>query len=299
MRSRTRTEKYVEYVEVGGESRPVELTRQVPVEAEPRDWDRLRERGGMVATGLVVVGALAWSVASIGSLLSALGPVWLAYTVAVVFDLAWVLAMNLEHELRFEPRKQRVPKVFGWVLLAVSVSVIFLHGIQAASWAVALSGSVIAILAKLLWNMRVWAKSRKLGDKTQGWLNSKLDDIHAEHAVAVAKRKIGYVVNETRAIGSATAVPRQYHESAVAVPREYHGTATVAGESATAVPPATTEIRWLNRDTAIDGLAEMIRAGEKVSLTETMALTGKPQSTAARYLREAKLKANEGTGNYL
>lgn len=308
MKFRTRTEPFTEDVTIDGKTHKVERTREFRVPDAPRDWDQIRSRAGAVGTGLVVVGALAWSVVSIGSLLSALAPTWLAYTIAAVFDLAWILAMNLEHELRFEPAKQHVPKLFGWALLAVSVAVIFVHGLQVADVVVALAGSTIAVLAKLLWNMRVWATTRELGEATRGWLNADMDEAHATLAMITQRRKIALVRARADAALRALDSGHGYPPDVRVDRADVHPQTTPDAMSAPpqAVAPSTPDIhpsvpglqRISTQEEGVSALTALIKAGKTPTIAEVQEMFGKPYTTAQRWLAKAKDKADEGTGLY-
>lgn len=309
MKFKTKTETFTEPVTIDGKTHTIERTREFRVPDAPPDWDELRSRAGALGTGLVVVGALAWSVVSIGSLLSALAPTWLAYTIAAVFDLAWILAMNTEHELRFEPAKQRVPKRFGWALLGVSVAVIFVHGLQVADVVVAVAGSVIAILAKLLWNMRVWATTRELGETTRGWLNAELDEAHAALAITTQRRKIARVRAragaELRALGAEPGYPVDIQVDRADVHPEPAPDAVIApppvgGVSAPDTRPSRPDIHRIStQEEGVSALAALIKAGNTPTIAEVQEMFGKPYTTAQRWLTKAKAQADANTGQYL
>lgn len=308
MKFRTRTEPFTEDVTIDGKTHKVERTREFRVPDAPRDWDQIRSWAGAVGTGLVVVGALAWSVVSIGSLLSALAPTWLAYTIAAVFDLAWILAMNLEHELRFEPAKQRVPKLFGWALLAVSVAVIFVHGLQVADVVVAIAGSTIAVLAKLLWNMRVWATTRELGEATRGWLNADMDEAHATLAMITQRRKIALVRARAdaalRALGAEH--PTEHRAEQLASTPEQPARPLLVQPSTTSTQPSSGVLTGREQRASTPSIAEQareqLRAGasrdDVVASILRARPDAKPDVVKAEVRRQLK-KLNDGTGLYI
>lgn len=192
-------------VTVGDTTRTVEIPGETT--HAPADWDRARQTGATAGTGVVVAGALAWSVYAIGSLLSDLAPPALAYAIAAVFDLAWILCMGYEYELRFTPSRQRAPRVLGWVLLAVSVATIFVHGLYVADAVVALAGSVIAVLAKVLWHMRVHVGRRELSPAVQAWVDAELDDAAAVLLVVGARRRAARAQAKAREEVAALGLP--------------------------------------------------------------------------------------------
>lgn len=297
MKFKTRTERYTEPVTIDGKTHNIERTREFRVPDVPRDWDATLDKAIGFGVVLVVVGALAWSVVSIGSLLSALAPVWLAFLIAGVFDLAWVLAMGMERQLRFEPAKQRVPKIVGWVLLAVSISVIFLHGIRVADLWVALAGSVIAALAKTLWTMRMWSTTRKLSAKAQGWLVAELDEVEATLAVTIAQRKIARTRSradaELRALGAEQ--PAEHERAAREQPARpvlvQPSTSVLTGHEQRAGTPSMAE---LAREQLVGGASR-----DDVVASILRALPdAKPESVKAEVRRQTR-KLDEGTGQYL
>lgn len=164
-------------------------TRVVTVPAErvrvPTDWDLVWDRTLTAATVLVIVGALAWSVAAIGHLLSAQSSTWLAYTIAGVFDLAWIISTARLYQLRTQPKRQRGPRALSWLLLAVSVAAIFTHGMRVADIAVATFGAAIAVLAKILWHQGMAASHRQLSPEILAHLGDSLGE--AEGAVEIIR----------------------------------------------------------------------------------------------------------------
>lgn len=300
MKFKTRTEKFTEPVTIDGKTHNIERTREFRVPDASRDWDATLDRLIGIGTGAVVFGAMAWSVVSIGSLLSALAPMWLAYTIAIVFDLAWVLAMGMERQLRFEPAKQRIPKIAGWVLLAVSISVIFLHGIRVADVWVAVAGSVIAALAKTLWTMRMWSTTRKLGEKTQAWLVAELDEVDATLAVTIARRKIA----RTRAKANSEQLALEVNRPSEH--REQRTSTTEQPARPVLVQPSNSFSTGNEQRAGTPSMAELARellvGGTSRDDTVASILRALPNakldSVKAEVRRQAK-KLDEGTGQYL
>src|SRR3972149_3770615 len=98
-----------------------------------RDWDAIALTAVHTAAALAVAGAVTWSTVAIGDLLSGVAPVWTSYLVAGVFDLAWITCMVLEWLSRYDQDRARLPVVCGWLALALSVTLIVVHGARYGS----------------------------------------------------------------------------------------------------------------------------------------------------------------------
>lgn len=161
-----------------------------PANLPPLTLDEIILRVVAVATAIVVIGALIWSTVSVGGMLGKVAPAWAAYMIAGAFDLAWIIAMAIEYVLRFEPRRQRVPKAMGWLALFTSMAAIFTHGALLGRPWIGAFGALVSALAKGLWWLLMFATSRRLDNDTQAWLTLELGEIHARRAEQNALAKV-------------------------------------------------------------------------------------------------------------
>lgn len=161
-----------------------------PAKLPPLTVDEIILRVVAAATAVVVIGALIWSTVSVGAMLDKVAPAWAAYMIAAAFDLAWIIAMAIEYVLRFEPRRQKVPKAMGWLALFTSMAAIFTHGALLDSPWIGAFGALVSALAKGLWWLLMFATSRRLDDDTQAWLTLELGEIHARRAEQNALAKV-------------------------------------------------------------------------------------------------------------
>ncbi len=176
-----------EDVTVGGVTRRVTVGQPTP--KAPADWDHIRGAAAMAATVAVVAGALAWSTYAIGTLLSGLAPAPLAYSIAAAFDLAWIVTGEREYKLRFQPARTRRLKAFGWLLLAGSAAVVFIHGLAVSTFVVAACGATLSLLAKVLWYIRVHSGRRPMDPRIQAWVDATIDEGDAALLAAVVQRQ--------------------------------------------------------------------------------------------------------------
>lgn len=161
-----------------------------PAKLPPLTLDEIILRVVAVATAAVVLGALVWSTVSVGGMLNKVAPAWAAYMIAGAFDLAWIIAMAIEYVLRFEPRRQKVPKAMGWLALFTSMAAIFTHGALLGRPWIGAFGALVSALAKGLWWLLMFATSRRLDADTQAWLSLELSEIHARRAEQNALAKV-------------------------------------------------------------------------------------------------------------
>lgn len=192
-----RTETRIRRVEkvVDGKVHEVDQKYKVEVPVPPRDLDATVLRAVTVGTCLVVAGAVAWSTVSIGDLLSQAAPTWVSYLVAAVFDLAWIGCLAVEWLARFDQRRARLPKVAGWVALAVSMAAIFTHGALAGSMWVGVFGALVSAIAKGMWFVVMRHQTCELDDETRQWVEAERSEVNGQRALAAITRQL----NRTRA----------------------------------------------------------------------------------------------------
>ena len=133
-----------------------------PAKLPPLTPDEIILRAVAAATAVVVLGALIWSTVSVGGMLDKVAPAWASYMIAGAFDLAWIIAMAIEYILRFEPRRQKVPKAMGWLALFTSIAAIVAHGALLGRPWIGASGARVSALAKGLWWLLMFATSRRV-----------------------------------------------------------------------------------------------------------------------------------------
>lgn len=125
----------------------------VPGPRVPMDWDDLALKAVYVMTTVIILGVVTWSAVGIGDLLSRVAPPWVAYTVAAVYDMAWVVCMTLEWLSRYDRDRAKVPKVAGWIALIISMVLISVHGdLKGYLW-VGVAGAAVSLVAKGLWTV--------------------------------------------------------------------------------------------------------------------------------------------------
>lgn len=161
-----------------------------PAKLPPLTLDEIVMRGVGAVTAIVVTGALIWSTVSVGAMLGNVAPPWAAYMIAGIFDLAWIVAMAIEYVLRFEPRRQKVPKAIGWLALATSMAAIYTHGALLDMPWIGAFGALVSALAKGMWWLFMFATNRRLDNDTQAWLTLELGEIYARRAEQNALAKV-------------------------------------------------------------------------------------------------------------
>lgn len=159
----------------------------------PSDRDAQLLRAVYAACSLVVAGALVWSTVSIGALLSFAAPAWASYMVAGAFDLGWVVAMALEYLSRHDRLRAAAPRNAGWLALAVSMSLITLHGVVQggrASLAAGIAGSLVALVSKTMWHLAMKHSAVRLDAPTAAWLRGERNALGAQTALTDIHRQL-------------------------------------------------------------------------------------------------------------
>lgn len=271
-----------------------------PAPQPPLTPDEIIMRGVGAATAVVVTGALIWSTVSVGAMLTQLAPAWAAYMIAGIFDLAWIVAMSLEYVLRFEPKRQKVPKTIGWLALLASMGAIFTHGALLDKPWIGAFGSLVSILAKGLWWLLMFVTARRLDRDTQDWLTLELGEIHARRAEQNALAKVRRE-REKYALGQAA------EPSAVQLDR------SPVQPQSTPVQPAEQPVDQIEAPTepaavhAVnqaagrpaqpkDQVAELhlrLKRGDHITKSQAAEILGIPESTAYRRLTAAQALLNQ------
>ncbi|MDZ5443781.1 hypothetical protein U2F26_13715 [Micromonospora sp. 4G57] len=140
--------------------------------------------------------AVAWTLVAVGGLLATQAPAWVAYSAGGLFDLVWVSAMLHERAHRRSASVSRTPTLLGWVLLAVSVAAVLVHGLAATTVPIAVIGAVIPVLGKLTLQMAMSTASVRITPDAQ----RKVDMVRSRGRDAVA---VARAVDEVKAVGEA------------------------------------------------------------------------------------------------
>jgi hypothetical protein len=190
MRFRTRPETVQVDKTVGGKTHRVDRTQDKVIPVVPKDWDAIALAGVRAATTLSVLGAMAWSTVSIGGLLSRVAPSWVAYTVAGVFDLAWIVCMLLEWLARNSPEQASLPRKAGWAALAISMALIVLHGHVQDFLLVGVGGALVSAIAKSMWSVVMGFGAVELDEENRGWLQAERQEVGTQLAMTQERRKL-------------------------------------------------------------------------------------------------------------
>jgi hypothetical protein len=274
-----------------------------PPKLPPLTPDEIILRAVAAATAVVVIGALIWSTVSVGGMLSQVAPAWASYMIAAAFDLAWIISMAIEYVLRFEPRRQKIPKTMGWFALLISMGAIFTHGALLDHPWIGVFGAAVSALAKGLWWLLMFATSRRLDSDTQAWLSLELGEIHARRAEQNALAKVNR--ERERYALDQPAEPPMVRLDRAAVPAQ--STPVQAAdlpvdqiEPAPEPVPVHTVQATANRPAqpvqAKDQVAELhqrLKRGDHITKAKAAEILGVPESTAYRRLTAAQALLNQ------
>lgn len=243
---------------------------QVPQEFQvPRDWDAIALGTAVTVAGLAVAGAITWSTVAIGGLLSGVAPVWAAYLVAGVFDLAWIVCLILEWLCRFDRARARLPVFCGWVALALSVSLITLHGASdggaelmsgAADWSgrgtvLGACGGAVSVIAKGMATVVMRHTSVAMDPASEAWLKAERADVNSRLAVTAARRQL-------------TRTQAQISTEALALSAAVPDSRTVPQDSPRTVPA-------LSQDTGQDSPADRTAGQDRTTAPRTVRVSGR------------------------
>ncbi|MEU9516592.1 hypothetical protein [Micromonospora sp. NPDC048169] len=137
--------------------------------------------------------AVAWTLVAVGGLLTTQAPAWVAYSAGALFDLVWVSAMLHERAHRRSASASRTPALLGWLLLAVSVAAVLVHGLTATTVPIAVIGAVIPVLGKLTLQMALSTAGVRITADAQ----RKVDIVRSRGRDAVA---VARAIDEVKAI---------------------------------------------------------------------------------------------------
>jgi hypothetical protein len=138
--------------------------------------------------------AVAWTLVAVGGLLATQAPTWVAYSAGALFDLVWVSAMLHERAHRRSASVSRTPTILGWLLLAVSVAAVLVHGLAATTVPIAVIGAVIPVLGKLTLQMALSTAAVRISDEAQ----RKVDMVRSRGRDTIA---VARAIDEVKAAG--------------------------------------------------------------------------------------------------
>lgn len=270
--TRTRTIPFTPYP-----GAPTELLDEEYTVHVPRDWDRAVL--GAVATGTAALLGLAvtWSTASIGALLALTGvTAAIAYGVAMVFDLAWILCMALEWLARYNPVKARAPRAAGYVALAISMAAIAIHGIAVGSpdsIAAGAIGSAVSLIAKGVWTLAIRHTAKPLSPIAQQWVTRRQAAAGAELAMAVIDRQLERSRSHLAAYREAYGTPTTEHTMPDPDPDQPTG----PGRASATVRSAVRAALQVTPDATADDIVEQLaRIGIDTTPDTVRAVSGQP-----------------------
>lgn len=185
MKFTTITQKVAGTYTRDGKTIPVTRNQEIRTPVLPRDWQTIALRAAITITGVLTLLAVIWSTWSIGSLLGG----GVGFTVAVIFDIGWAVALLLEYLARYDEAKRTFPERLGWVLLAVTMGAIAWHGVTLDNYGMAVVGAFVSFFAKVLWIAVMQHVNANLSDDDKQWLAAEISDAQTKAAIATMRRQ--------------------------------------------------------------------------------------------------------------
>lgn len=185
-------------------------TEEVPYTAwepaPPRDWDGLILRGATcVAVGVSVL-AVTSTAASIGGLLDKLVLAPIAYGVACIFSVSWLVCQALEYVARLEPERARKARRAGWIFLLVSMGAVVAFGADKDELVAGGVGAVVDLIAKGLCVLVLEQYAVPLSRGVSHWLRRRKEKLTADAAVTGHRQRLDRVEAYNRAVYGAGAL---------------------------------------------------------------------------------------------
>jgi hypothetical protein len=175
---------------VGADTRYVEVTDTIDIPVTPLDWDRIVLSGVSVVAVFAIVAGVAWSTASIGSLLSLAVPPVIGYGAASIFDAAWITCLAVEWLSRYNTAKAVLPRNIGYGALLVAMAAVGVHGAITGNLAVGIVGALISGIAKVIWTVVLHHNAKPLDARTQQWVNQYSAEAGAQLAMVTVNRQL-------------------------------------------------------------------------------------------------------------
>lgn len=196
----SRTEKRTRLVPhtIDGQTRMVTETYEVP--APPRDWDQIVLNAVTGCALLLVAVSVVWTTASVGDLLARTVVAVVAYSGAVVFDLAWIMCMAVEWLCRYDPERAEKPRNAGTAALVIAMGAVCTHGWLEDSLPVGIASAAVSALAKGMFTVVVAYHARPLDERTRGWLVQREGEIGAKLALSSRLRHLGRIEAQHAAV---------------------------------------------------------------------------------------------------
>lgn len=240
---------------------PEEYTVRVP--RPPADWDAIATRAAVGLVLALTAVAVVWSTVSIGELLGG----GVGFAAAVLFDLAWAVALLLEYLARFDPAKRTFAKRLGWALLSITMGAILWHGLKAGDVALAVIGAAVSLVAKVLWWGVMRFIDRDLSAADRAWVAAEISKANAKLAVAGVRRQAAR--SEARAAAELLAAEHTRAEFS---------------ELLAAAAPAPEPEALPSRDEALERAVSALRQASELAAADP---AGEGQDRAALLVEEA------------
>ncbi|MEW2068415.1 hypothetical protein [Streptomyces sp. NPDC007346] len=183
-------------------------TEEVPYTAwepvPPRDWDGLILRGATcVAVGVSLI-AVTSTAASVGGLLDKLILAPIAYGVACIFSVSWLVCQALEYVARLEPERARKARRAGWLFLLVSMGAVVAFGVDKGEPIAGGVGAVVDLIAKGLCVLVLEQHAVPLSRGVSHWLRRRKEKITADAAVTGHRQRLDRTAAYNRAVYGAS-----------------------------------------------------------------------------------------------
>ncbi|MFE5868780.1 protein transporter Sec31 [Streptomyces roseifaciens] len=222
---------------LNGITEMVDQNETVPAAVLPRDWDHLVHKAVTITTTGTVATSVAWSAASIGDLLARVTHPAAAYAAAGIFDLAWITCMATEWLARYDHDRVKLPRIAGYVALAIAMLSVGTHGWIEGSKEIGYIGAAVSLIAKGMWTVTLQHSTPVMDDLTRQWLAKQRAKIAARTALAVGMRQLARAEEFEQAQRAALAASRDRTVPSVETGEEdRHEPLSTTPE--TAVPPA-------------------------------------------------------------
>ncbi|WP_435279149.1 protein transporter Sec31 [Streptomyces sp. 1222.5] len=183
---RTRTVPHT----VDGETEFIEETEYDEVPAAPRDWDQVARVAVTVMAVVLLLAAVSWSTASIGSLLSRITFAAAAYGAASAFDLLWIMATVARWLLRTDPQRVQAAIRSGRVALIVAMVAIVADGYVSGEPVIGAVGACVSALAKGGTELAMLVHAKPLDWRTQQWLDKRRARLNAQLGLLPVRREL-------------------------------------------------------------------------------------------------------------
>ena len=306
MRSKTRTTTRPVTAEVNGETVLYEEQYEEKVPKTPISPDKVGKRALMgIATVLLLLTAI-WGTVAIGSVLQNGAPAVVAYGAAITFDTAWIACLLALWVARFDKRRSRLPKILGWVFLAVSAGMIVTDGALKGEVAYGIAGGLLGIVAKTVWQMAMSVTGIQLDKKHQAYVTAKRQEIGTQFALAGVMAELAELEARTRHAHLAREAqygPRETDARPMSSPTQSREIPSQPSETPArkAETPAQAIGKTSQRpDEDVLKLVQLLHGGEELSATRAGEILNTSRATGGRKLRTARdLLASRMINGYL